>query len=155
MHLSEVSVDTRIFGSQFVDYLKQLEKVVLHKSILVAQNFRDEEARNIQTNAPTVRLASQRLAFPLAASHHVTTPICGDVSQAYTQIATNLTRDVYIRAPAELVLPPNTVLKVIKPLYGINKAVLNWYLTYIDRHITFFHMESVRQSIHCLTSGTS
>lgn len=36
--------------------------------------------------------------------------------------------DVYILAPSELGLPKDTVLKVVKTLYGIPESGPDWYL---------------------------
>lgn len=91
-------------------------------------------AINMATQAPTMQRASHRVAFAISASTPGCTPFCRHVSQAYLQSATNLTRDVYIRAPSEFGLPEDSVLKVIKPLYGIPEAGLHWYLTYMDHH---------------------
>ena len=59
-----------------------------------------------------------------------------DITQAYTQSATELTRDVYIRLPVELKdrYPEGTVLKVMKPLYGLAEAGAHWYQTYVSHH---------------------
>lgn len=53
-----------------------------------------------------------------------------DVTQAYVQSETPFERDVYICTPLEMQLPPNIVLKVVKPLYVIPESDLHWYLTY-------------------------
>jgi len=47
-----------------------------------------------------------------------------DITQAYTQSVTGLTRVVYIRLPVELKdrYPEGTILKVMKPLYGLAEA---------------------------------
>lgn len=75
------------------------------------------------------------MAFAIATCTPDTTLFCRVVAQAYLKSSKNLTRDVYIRDPRELGLPPNTVIKFLKPLYGIPEAVLHWYLRNIDHHI--------------------
>jgi hypothetical protein len=49
-----------------------------------------------------------------------------DISQAYVQSLTLLNRDFYINPPPKLAnqlnLEPSSVLKVIKPLYGVPEA---------------------------------
>lgn len=32
-------------------------------------------------------------------------------------------------------LSPDTVLKVVRPLYGIPESGLHWYLTYLENHV--------------------
>lgn len=45
-----------------------------------------------------------------------------DVTQAYLQSNDKLQRDVYVRAPSELVLQSEKFLKLLKPLYGPSKS---------------------------------
>ncbi|EED17146.1 hypothetical protein TSTA_022030 [Talaromyces stipitatus ATCC 10500] len=59
------------------------------------------------------------------------------VVQAYNDkgkeiLTTPLARNFYIRPPPELVhlFPPGTILKVVKPLYGIPEAGNHWFRTY-------------------------
>lgn len=44
-------------------------------------------------------------------------------------------RDVFINALSEMGLPEGTVLNVIKPLYGITEAGINWYLNYLSHNL--------------------
>lgn len=63
-----------------------------------------------------------------------------DVTQAYTQARSWLERSVYIKAPAEMNLPEDIVLRVIKPLYGIPESGVHWYFTYLDHHLDELQM---------------
>lgn len=130
----QVPEGTRIFGSRFIDQLKKIEDGRIKKSRLVAQNYSDAKATEISTKAPTIQRSSQRLLLSIAASLKNTRPFTRDVTQAYLQSETNLERDVYISAPEEMNLPPGTVLKVVKPLYGVPESGLHWYLTYLHHH---------------------
>lgn len=58
-----------------------------------------------------------------------------EVTQAYVQEEIKLEREVFMKAPVEMGLPEVTVLKVVKPLYGIPESALHWYLTYLDYHV--------------------
>lgn len=68
-------------------------------------------------------------------------PFTSDITQDYLQIQTDLERDVYFMAPSEINLACGTVLKVVKPLYGIPESGLHWYLTYPDRHTERLNMQ--------------
>ena len=61
-----------------------------------------------------------------------------DISQAYVQSTTTLNRDFYIKPPQELAhefgLPGDSILKVIKPLYGVPEAGNHWFKTYHLHH---------------------
>lgn len=63
------------------------------------------------------------------------TPFLRDITQAYVQSDSTLERDVYLKPPPEMNLPPGSVLKVMKPLYGIPESGLHWYLTYLHYHL--------------------
>jgi len=67
-----------------------------------------------------------------------------DISQAYVQSTTKLNRDFYIRAPLELSIAlgvsEGTILKVVRPLYGIPEAGNHWFKTYHNHHIKELNM---------------
>jgi hypothetical protein len=67
-----------------------------------------------------------------------------DISQAYVQSSTNLNRQFYVRPPKELQdelgLGVNTVLKVLKPLYGVPEAGNHWFKTYHSYHVDKLRM---------------
>jgi hypothetical protein len=68
-----------------------------------------------------------------------------DISQAYVQSATKLNRDFYIVAPEELTsqlgLAKGSVVKVIKPLYGVPEAGNHWFKTYHSHHTNELYMK--------------
>ena len=45
-----------------------------------------------------------------------------DISQAYVQSNTYLSRDIFIQLPPELNLQLGAILQVLKPLYGVLEA---------------------------------
>ena len=63
-----------------------------------------------------------------------------DISQAYVQSATNLNREFYVRPPRELQISDDSVLKVVKPLYGIPEARNHWFKTYHSHHVEQLQM---------------
>ena len=137
---STLEPNTRIFGSRFVDELKKVGDDLRKKSRLIAQNYADEGAATIPTKAPTVQRFSQRIALSIAASISHMNTYTRDITQAYIQSQTQLERDVYIKAPDELGLDEDYVLKVVKPLYGIPESGLHWYLTYLSHHLDTLKM---------------
>src|SRR5690242_2002347 len=82
---------------------------------------------------------SQRLLLCLAAMKDDATLYLRDISQAYVQPLMNLNRDFYIRSAPELAaalgIPKGTVVKVIKPLYGVPEAGNHWFKTYHGHHV--------------------
>jgi hypothetical protein len=58
-----------------------------------------------------------------------------DITQAYTQSKTLLNRQFFVRPPAELRLQEGSILKVVKPLYGVPEAGNHWYRTYHEHHV--------------------
>jgi hypothetical protein len=67
-----------------------------------------------------------------------------DITQAYTQSHDPLTRTIIAQLPAELRdrYPPDTVLLIEKPLYGLAESGLHWYKTYHTHHT-----ESLKMSV--------
>ena len=90
------------------------------------------------TQSPTIQRVSQRLILSIAAMrlHDL---YLRDISQAYVQSTTNLNREFYVRRPQELQnelgIGRDTVLKVLKPIYGVPEAGNNWFKTYHSHHI--------------------
>ena len=79
-----------------------------------------------------------------------------DISQAYVQSATKLNRDFYIRVPFELAtalsVSKGTILKVVRPLYGIPESGNHWFKTYHDHYIKELHMHQSTYDpclLHC------
>src|SRR5437764_3151099 len=64
-----------------------------------------------------------------------------DISQAYVQSTTNLNREFYVRPPQELEIDKDSILKVLKPLYGVPEAGNHWFKTYHSHHVQQLHME--------------
>ena len=93
------------------------------------------------TQSPTIQHVSQQLILCIAAMKikddmHL---YLQDISQAYVQSAINLNREFYVRPPQELKtelgINKDSVLKVLKPLYGILEAGNHWFKTYHSHHI--------------------
>src|SRR5450756_1800035 len=59
-----------------------------------------------------------------------------DITQAYLQSTTKLNRTILARLPIQLQhrYPPNTIMVVVKPLYGIAEAGTHWWATYSHHH---------------------
>lgn len=142
--LSSVPRGTRIYGSHWVDVLKDDNGKFVEKSRLVAQNFRDRGALSLPTKSPTISRAAQRLTIALASSLPAMKSFIRDISQAYVQSETRLERPVYVRALSEMGLGPDKVLLVTKPLYGIPESDLHWFITYHDHHTKELVMNSTR-----------
>ncbi|KHJ31246.1 hypothetical protein EV44_g0287 [Erysiphe necator] len=45
-----------------------------------------------------------------------------DISQAYVQSSTHLNRDFFVKPPTELQMDEGSILRIVKPLYGIPEA---------------------------------
>ncbi|KAM4067968.1 hypothetical protein HRG_009718 [Hirsutella rhossiliensis] len=59
-----------------------------------------------------------------------------DISQAYTHSTTGLARLVLTYLPIELQdkYPKGTIIRIVRPLYGIAEAGLHWFATYHKHH---------------------
>jgi hypothetical protein len=139
VNITTVPHGTRIFNSRFVDEIKNKgTDHAFEKSRLVVQAYNDYEKELVLTQSPTIQRASQRLILALAPTLSSTSVYLRDISQAYVQSTTLLNRDFYVRPPKEineiLQLGKNTILKVIKPLYGIPEAGNHWFNTYHRHH---------------------
>ncbi|KAI0994967.1 hypothetical protein K3495_g13215 [Podosphaera aphanis] len=130
----------RMFRSRLVNEVKGKATNTPHeKSRLVIQAYNDEGKEVILTQSPTIQRASQRLIAALAPSLLKlgnTNMYLRDVTQAYTNSKTMLNRLILAKLPRELVsaYPPDTIMIVRRPLYGIPEAGTHWWATYNKHH---------------------
>lgn len=143
--LTDIPQGVRLFNSRFVDEVKNAGTTkAFEKSRLVVQAYNDQEKEAVLTQSPTIQRVSQRLILCLAALglHKL---YLRDISQAYVQSTTNLNREFYIRPPRELQtelgLGEDSVLKVLRPLYGVPEAGNHWFKTYHSHHINQLNMD--------------
>lgn len=135
--------NSQVFKTRFVDEVKHAgTEKAFEKSRLVVQGYSDSGKDKILMQAPTIQRASQRILLSLAPSLYAQDMklYLRDISQAYTQSQTQLTRDVYLKPPAELGLQ-SKFLRFIQPLYGLAESGTHWYNTYHKHHIKKLDME--------------
>ncbi|KAI0995095.1 hypothetical protein K3495_g13086 [Podosphaera aphanis] len=135
----------RIFKSRLVNEVKgKTTDSPYEKSRLVIQAYNDEGKEIILTQSPTIQRASQRLIAALAPSIFRlgnNNLYLRDVTQAYVNSTTMLNRLILAKLPTELAsdYPPDTIMIVRRPRYGIPEAGTHWWATY-DKH----HRENLR-----------
>lgn len=140
--ISEVPEGTRVFNSRFVDQLKfPGTENAMEKSRLVIQAYNDQGKLTVLTQSPTIQRSSQRIILALAPSFPHLLIYSRDITQAYTQALSKLYRLFYAKPPKEMKLPPNIVMLVLKPLYGIPESGNHWFKTYHDHHTVALGME--------------
>lgn len=145
--LTDVPEGKRLLNSRFVDEIKHVgTSKAFEKSRLVIQAYNDHEKEVVLTQSPTIQRVSQRLILCLAAMGIGKFKLyLRDISQAYVQSTTNLNREIYARPPKELRnklgLEEGSILKVLKPLYGVPEAGNHWFRTYHAHHKEHLRME--------------
>ncbi|KAE8553803.1 hypothetical protein EYB25_002341 [Talaromyces marneffei] len=155
----DVPLNIRIFNLRFVDEIKnpRTDKA-FEKSRLVVQAYNDADKTFVLTESPTIQRCSQRLILCLALCKEDTKLYLQDVTQAYTQSTTLLNRDFYVRPPPELTATfQSSILKVIRPLYGIPEAGNHWFRTYHRHHTDRLKMETSTFDpclLHCSEPNT-
>ena len=95
------------------------------KSRLVVQAFNDHGKEFVLTQSPTIQRMSQRLILALTAILHKKMSLdlfIRNISQAYLQSTTQLNRNFFVKPPKELGLKSGSILKIVKPLYGVPEA---------------------------------
>jgi hypothetical protein len=129
----------RIFNLRLVREVKGKTTQPYEKSRLVFAGHSDTGKELILTQSPTIQRMSQRLLLALGASLQAAYGMkfeLRDITQAYIQSKDKLTCDLYARPPKELrnKFPPDTVFKIVRPLYGAAESGLYWYKTYHNHH---------------------
>ncbi|KAM4062035.1 cwf18 domain containing protein [Hirsutella rhossiliensis] len=122
----------RIFRSRMVREVKGINTKPYEKSRLVIQGHNDFEKTTLLTQSPTI----QRVSIPAIPD------------QAFRTILTYL--------PTELQgkYPNGTIIRVIKPLYGIAEAGVHWFRTYQQHHLEKLDMSTSTYDSCLLISNT-
>lgn len=119
----------RIYDHVFVDKKKESGQL---KSRLCVRAFNDRE-HGLQTFSPTVQRMTTRFLYTVAKLLNWDMYV-RDITQAFIQSSTKLRRPIFLRPPKELNLPPNQVLRVLRPLYGVPESPLHWFVSYTNHH---------------------
>ena len=134
----------RIFKSRLVREVKGKTMIPYEKSRLVIQGYNDVGKTEILTQSPTIQRCSQRLMIALAPSlmKMGMRVLLRDITQAYPQSQTDLARTILADLPRETrtKYPEGTIIRVIRPLYGIAEAGVHWFATYQGHHCNKLNM---------------
>ena len=147
-HNRSIHGTDRIFSSRMVQEVKGLgTDTPYEKSRLVIQGYGDSDKELILTQSPTLQRASQRLILAIAPTLMKDFGFniwVRDVTQAYTQSQTCLARPILARIPPQMRYnhPEGTIMRVIKPLYGIAEAGTHWWATYSKHHHDKLNMKT-------------
>lgn len=136
--LSEAK-EYRIYGSRFVDYVKnEGTPDAYDKFRFIIQGFDDEQ--DLLTHAPTVMRASQRLFCACASEENRSLKQeelivkNRDVNQTFSQAKSTLCRKVFVRPNHVLGCPRNFLFAIIYPTYGLLESPIHWFKTYRSHH---------------------
>jgi hypothetical protein len=119
----------RIFHGTFVDVIKSSG---LARSRLVACATNDNV--DYLTASPTVQRYSTRVSFAVAACRRDFEVKFRDITMAFLQSETLISRNAYMEPPPEMNLPHSSILRIRKPLYGLPESPMHWYRTYAKYH---------------------
>jgi hypothetical protein len=145
VRLNEKDQGTRIFKSRIVNEIKgKTTDAPYEKSRLVVQGYGDDGKEAILTQSPTIQRASQRLILALMPSLLRQNMVAWlrDITQAYVQSETWLNRKILAYLPTQIrhLYPEGTVMRVVKPLYGLAEAGTHWWATYHNHHLKKLQM---------------
>jgi hypothetical protein len=137
--------DVRIFNFRFVDEIKHSGiSDVYEKFRLVIQAYNDHDKTLVLTQSSTIQRMSQRIFLALTACISDCHLYLRDITQAYVQSKILLNRQFFIRSLSELDLSKDSILRVVKLLYGVLEAEAHWFNTYQKHHKKkLFMIESI------------
>jgi hypothetical protein len=101
---------------------KVYEKPVRYKARLCAQGFSQVHGFDyFNTYSPVIRQTSLRILFALAAANNMDVHKV-DIETAF--LHGDIAAEIYMKAPAQLGLPANSVVRLRKAIYGLKQASL-------------------------------
>ena len=136
----------KIFKLRIVREVKNKTTNLYEKLRLVIQAYNNYRKEVILTQSPTIQRASQRIIVALALTllKHKISLWLRDITQAYVQSATFLQRQILAKLLKEIehLYPKDTIIVVVKPLYGIAEAGTHWWSTYSKHHKNKLQIET-------------
>lgn len=115
------------------------------KSRLYTQGHSDQDKNSLLTQSPTIQRASQRVTATLSSSLKARNiNLCiRDIRQSYSQPQSSLKRVVYAYLLKEMkaIYNEDTIIRLVKPSYGIEEASLHWFATYFKYHLNNLQKE--------------
>lgn len=109
--------------------------------VWLCQVFNDRK-HGFLTHAPKLQRSSQRILLALAILISKWSIYLRDITQAYTQSATTLRQNIFLKPAIEFVLSNEMVIRVNRPLYGVPEAGLHCFKTYHKFHTSELNMKS-------------
>jgi hypothetical protein len=141
-----VSANTRIFNSRFVDEVKNSDtEKAFEKFRLVIQTFNDQNKILVLIQSSIIQRVSQRFIICLAVILSMKLYLI-NIIQIYVQSRSILNRNFYVQSLSKLIklmkIFNDCILKMIKSLYDVSKADNHWFKTYHDHHTDKLNMIS-------------
>ena len=113
----------RLYDYVFVDRIKPGN---VKKSRFCVRAYADRN-HGLLTAAPTIQRLSLRTLLATSKKFRGKTR---DITQAFLNAKSFVRREIYVRAPPEMGLGSDCVLRILKPLYGLPESPLHWFETY-------------------------
>ena len=144
---SEISSQGTILQSRFVLEINNFkEDNEYFKARLVILGHLDSEKPRVVNEAPTVLERSIRLLLELISSCKFLL-WSRDITLAFLQSKDKLKRNVHVRPPKyenvleQIGAPLASVLKALKPQYGLAESLGYWWQTFREWHVTGLDMK--------------
>ena len=136
----DIAEGSNVLGGRFVLSIKNMNTdKEIYKARFVVQGHKDLDKNYLVYSSSNLKQSSIRIILSIASlfRFHVWSQ---DITHAYLQSASKLMRNIYVKPTKQFKLSKDSLLKLLKPFYGLTDSGDYWHNTFTSHIREDLHM---------------